>query len=179
VAHFANALYNYRWRFALPHYPLKRRFLEMRAVRDCVRLLEANRTCSAANVVLCDGRGDIADVEVRPEGVRVLSGARPDARLHTNHYLCADFRGFERSELPESCPRLERFEALVQGVWGRITVDRLKGFLADHEGDPAAICRHGANGMQSICGYIAEPAKGLFHVRRGLGCSGTWEAHRL
>src|SRR5436309_2770944 len=66
VAHFANALYDFQWRSGLPHYPLKRVMLEKQTVAECIELLRRNRTCSAANIVLCDGRGHVADVEARP-----------------------------------------------------------------------------------------------------------------
>ena len=65
--------------------------------------------------------------------------------------------------------RLARLDGLTGDAWGDITVETLKGWLADHEGDPGGICRHGANGWHSIAGFIAEPARGLFHVRRGHG----------
>ena len=57
VAHFANALYDFRWQPGLPHYPLKRKLLEQSNVRDCLDLLGRHSTCSAANVVLCDAQG--------------------------------------------------------------------------------------------------------------------------
>lgn len=33
--------------------------------------------------------------------------------------------------------------------------------------------------MHTISGYIAEPAKGLLHIRRGHGCLGTWQAYSV
>jgi isopenicillin-N N-acyltransferase-like protein len=179
VAHFANALYNFRWRPGLPHYPLKRILLEQRTVAQCVDLLRKHRTCSAANVVLGDGQGDIADVEVRPEGIAILEDDNRDQRLHANHYLTSQFARFEDGTLPDSCPRLDRIRELVKENWGRITVDALKSMLSDHNGDPAAICRHGSRKMYSISGYIAEPARGLLHVRRGLGCKGSWQTYEV
>ena len=53
----------------------------------------------------------------------------------------------------------------------------MKDILADHEGDPAAICRHGAEGMNSVSGYIADANQRVLHVRRGHGCTGTWSAY--
>ncbi len=67
----------------------------------------------------------------------------------------------------------------MQEAWGEITVDTMKAVLADHQGDPAGICRHGEKGMHSVSGYIAEPARGLLHVRRGHGCLGTWQAYEV
>ncbi len=177
VAQFANSLYNFTWQEGLPHYPMKRLLLEQRSVANCIALLKAHRICSAGNIVLCDGSGDIGDVEVRPEGISVFAGSHADARLHTNHYVTAEFARYEDGFLPDSVPRLERMRHLVRANWGGLTVERLKAILADHDGLPAAICRHGAAGIESVCGYIADPFSGVFHVRRGLGCQGVWEAY--
>ena len=179
VAHFANALYDAPWQPGLPHYPLKRLTLEQRTVAACVQLYRDHRVCSAGNVVLCDGQGSIGDIEARPEGIAVYTDEHPDARLHTNHYVTSQFAPFETNSLADSCPRLDRIRELVQEHWGRITVGNMKTILADHEGDPAGICRHGAEAMHSTAGYVADPAAGVLHVRRGHGCLGTWTAYEV
>ena len=179
LAHFANALYGYEWRPGVPHYPLKRVMLEQRNVTDCIGLLRRHATCSAANLVMCDGQGSIADVEVRPGQVAVYDDDRPDWRVHTNHYVTTDFARHEDNTLADSCPRLDRMRLLIEDRWGTVTVDTMKEVLADHEGHPAAICRHGDADMHSISGYIAEPARGLLHIRRGHGCDGTWRAYEV
>ncbi len=179
LAQFANGLYDYQWRLGLPHYPLKRVMLEKQTVEECVELLNRYRPCSAANVVLCDSRGQIADMEVRPDGNARFQGEHPDCLLHTNHYLTPEFAAHETDSFPDSRPRLDRMKTLVQESWGRITAETMKTILADHVGDPGGICRHGALGRYSFIGYIAEPAKGLFHVRRGHGCLGTWTAYSV
>ena len=174
VAHFANGLGNAPWQPGLTHYPLKRRCFELRNVAECVDLLRRYRTSSAGNMVFCDGAGGIADVEIRPDGIAVYDDEHPCRRMHTNHYVTAEFAPHEDGNSPDSAPRLDRLRALVAASWGDITLERLKQILADHEGDPGAICRHGAGGSYSIAGYIADPSAGVLHVRRGLGCSGTW-----
>lgn len=174
VANFANALFGQPWRPGLPFYPLRRAFLEQRSVADCLELARRHRTCSAANFVFCDGGGAIGDVEIRHDGAAEYHGPLADARLHTNHYLVDAFRRFETGECPDSSCRLDRFTALVREGWGGWSVAGLKGLLADHDGQPAGICRHGAGGTHSIAGYVAEPARGILHVRRGHGCSGRW-----
>jgi Acyl-coenzyme A:6-aminopenicillanic acid acyl-transferase len=179
VCNFVNALYNFEWKPGLPYYPLRRALLEERTVENCLKLLRQNRACSAANLVMADGKGDVADVESRPEGIVLYEDRNPNARLHTNHYLTKDFAPFEDGTLPDSVPRLERARELVRQSWGKITVDTMKALMADHEGGNGAICRHGAANLHSIAGYIAEPAKGLFHVRRGYGCKGAWKAYRV
>lgn len=179
IAHFANGLYDCPWRFGLPHYPLKRVLLEQQGLDACVDILERHPACSAGNMVFCSGRGEIADVEIRSDGIARFRGDHPDALLHANHYLTSEFAPYETHSLADSCSRLERMRELVQEAWGEITVDTMKAVLADHQGDPAGICRHGEKGMHSVSGYIAEPARGLLHVRRGHGCLGTWQAYEV
>lgn len=179
LAHFANALYDAPWQLGLPHYPLKRLMLEESSIDSCIDLLQRHRTCSAANVLLCDGEGGIADVEVRPTGVARFEDDHADRIIHANHYVTEQFARYETNSLADSCPRLARMRTLVHEQWGQIDVATLKTILADHEGDPAGICRHGAVNMHSISGYIAEPAQRLLHVRRGHGCLGTWTAYEV
>jgi isopenicillin-N N-acyltransferase-like protein len=179
VALFANALYNYEWRLGLPKYAMKRTILEQRTVADAVKLLERHRLCSANNLVLADRRGAIADIEIRPEGVAPYTDSHPDGRVHTNHYATPEFAAHEAGTLPDSCPRLDRMKALIEREWGSVTVATLQDILADHDGEPGGICRHGASGYHSISGYIAEPAKGVLHVRRGHGCLGTWTSYTV
>ncbi|MDA0708584.1 MAG: C45 family autoproteolytic acyltransferase/hydrolase [bacterium] len=175
LAHFANALYDAPWRFGLPHYPLKRVLLEQNSLEDCLAMIKKHPTCSAGNMVFCFGNGQIADVEIRPDGFARFTDTHPDSILHANHYLTPEFTAHETNSLADSC--LDRIKILIHEKWGSVTVDTMKRILADHQGDPAAICRHGAKNMISLSGYIAEPDKGLLHVRRGLGCTGTWTAY--
>ena len=179
VSHFANALYNCAGRPALPYYPLRRLLLEQNSVEDCVLLLDRYRACSAANFVLADGRGVIADVEARPERIAVFDDDHPDWRIHTNHYLTRDFLCFNDDTLPDSRPRLDRARQWLKPRWSRITTEVLKDFLADHDGGEASICRHGAKNLHSVAGYIADPANRTLHVRRGHGCDGVWTAYRV
>lgn len=179
VANFANALHGQRWQPGLPFYPLRRAFLEQRTVAGCLDLAARHRTCSAANFVFCDGTGGIADVEIRHEEAVEYRGPLADARLHTNHYLIDRFTRFETDDCPDSCGRLERFTRLISDGHGRWDVAGIKRALADHDGDPAGVCRHGAGGTHSIAGYIAEPARGILHVRRGHGCTGAWTEYTV
>lgn len=179
LAHFANALYDAPWQMGLPHYPIKRIALEQNNLNDCLKIIKQNPTCSAGNMIFCLPNNQIADIEIRPNGVAQFTDTHPDSILHANHYLTPQFTPHETNSLADSCPRLDRMRTLIQNHWGTITVDTMKTLLADHQGDPAAICRHGAENMISVSGYIAEPNKGLLHVRRGLGCTGTWAAYEV
>ena len=179
ISHFANALYGFEWRVGLPHYPLKRLMLEQSTIEECINLYKTHKVCSAANVILCGPNGDIADIEVRPDGVAEYVGARPDCRLHTNHYVTPEFEAFETNHLPDSPQRLDKMRQVIYSGWGKITVDYLKDMLANHEGYPSGICRHGSENLESISGYIAEPAQKRLHIRYGHGCNGTWTVYTL
>ena len=179
LALFANGLYDYKWQPGLPKYPLKRAVLEQETVGMAVEVLKTHPVCSANNIVLADGQGSVGDVEIRPEGAAVFADRHPHCCVHTNHHLTDNFTQYETFSLPDSRHRLARMNHLVSEQWGHITVDSMKEILADHEDDPAAICRHGANGMHSISGYIAEPARGRLHVRRGHGCIGSWTSYEV
>ena len=118
-------------------------------------------------------------MEVRPTGIARFTDTHADGIVHANHYLSDQFAAHETHSLPDSCPRLDRMRALIHDRWGQIDVAALKTMLADHVGEPAAICRHGATNMHSISGYRAEPARRVLHVRRGHGCLGTWTEYGL
>jgi isopenicillin-N N-acyltransferase-like protein len=179
LALFNNALFDYDWQLGLPRQPLKRVILEKRTVEACVDLISRHRTCSAANILLADGYGHVSSIEIRPEGTALFQDDHPDYSLHTNHYLTGQFAQFETNSIPDSVPRLSRLRTFVKEKWGRITVDTMKSILADHGDETGGICRHGATGWHSISGYIAEPAKGLLHIRRGHGCLGTWQTYEV
>jgi hypothetical protein len=179
VAHFANSLFNCPLRPGLPPYPMKRAILEQKTVRDAVALLERHNASSAGNLMMADGQGEIADVEYRPEGVALYQDEHPDMLVHSNHYLAPKFVPCEDNTVPDSPARLCRMRALLKNSWGKISVDVLKEILADHEGDPAAICRHGASNWHTVFGYIAEPARRVLHMRKGHGCLGTWAEYEV
>ena len=121
--------------------------------------------------------------EVGDEAAPNAAELRDAQRLHTNHYIVPAHTPFNTGLwIDDSVPRLARLRALVQSEWGQIDVPKLKEFLADHGGDcpdGGCICRHGRHNSYSVCGYIAEPAAGILHVRRGSGCTGTWTAYRV
>ncbi len=184
VSQFANALSGGKPlsapvnRLAMNHYPLKRAMLERRTVAECIDLFRATQVSSPANVMMCDGAGGIADMEVRTDGLALWKGNRPDVLVHTNHFLTPEYADPDRPGAEESYARQARMTALLAERHGAITADVLKECLADHAGDPNGICCHGSS-MRSICGYIAEPAERVLHVRRGQGCTGTWTAYEV
>lgn len=191
VSHFANALGGGpEWKFALSHYPLKRMILEQRTVADVVQLMREVPVCSNGNYVLCDGAGEILDVELTSDGPNVLKDNGAGFLAHANHYLCTEHacqENFDQS-LPDSFHRQDRINQLIREKYGSITVEDVKGFLSDHENYPIGICRHPHEGHgdeilpasgHTVAALIAEPVKGKLHVSRANPCENPFEEYGL
>ncbi len=191
VAHFANALGGGpAWKMGLPHYPVKRLMLEQRSLDAVFALLRRVPVCSSGNYVLCDGGGRIADVELTPDGFAQLGDRGEGFIAHSNHFVCGPYAcpATDAASVPDSFPRLARMRALLAGRSGRLTVEDLKGFLADHEGQPTSICRHPHAGPdhpsvsargRTTASLIAESAAGRLHVSRGNPCQVAYATYRL
>jgi len=191
VAHFANSLGGGpAWKFALSQYPLKRMMLEQRSLADIRRLLRDVPVCSNGNYVICDGLGEIADIELTSDGPLEMSDDGHGTLVHSNHYLCSPHacdENFARS-LPDSFPRLQRMQELVRSRLGQLTVDDLKEILRDHDGQPVGICRHPHTGVddpilpssgRTVASLIAEPDRGRLHITRGNPCEVDYVTYQL
>lgn len=186
VAHFANALSGGpAWKFALSHYPLKRRILEQASLPDVLSLMRRSPVCSNGNYVLCDGQGGIADVELTPDGPFILEPPTEGFLAHSNHYLCqahACESNFAQS-LPDSFPRLDRIRALIRERLGRITLSDMQHFLSDHSGYPTGICRHPHDGPddpllpaagKTVAAIVAQPQSGRLTIACGNPCENPY-----
>jgi isopenicillin-N N-acyltransferase-like protein len=191
VAHFANSLGGGpAWRFALPHYPVKRLMLEQADLAGVLDVLGRAPVCSSGNYVLCDGAGRIADVELTPAGFALLEDEGAGFLVHSNHFVCGPYAcpATDEASVPDSFPRLTRMRDLVASRFGRLTVADLKEFLADHAGHPTSICRHPHDGPdhpsvsargRTTASLIAEPAAGRLHVARGNPCRASYATYHL
>ncbi|MHC4879248.1 MAG: C45 family autoproteolytic acyltransferase/hydrolase [Planctomycetota bacterium] len=191
VAHFANSLGGGPdWQFALSHYPLKRMILEQKTLDDVRQLIRDVPVASSGNYMLCDGSGEIADIEVTPRGAIEIARPQSGTLAHTNHFLCGEHACEEnwRQSLPDSYPRQLRAEAFLKERAGQLTLDDAKQLLADHEGYPVSICRHPHRGEgdavlpntgRTIAGLIAEPQHGRLQVCTGNPCERPFVAYEL
>lgn len=193
VAHFANALGGGPpWKFALPHYPLKRMILEQPDLARVRTLFDRTPVCSNGNYVLCDGHGGILDVELTSDGPLIIEENGRGYLAHSNHYLCGPHNCRENFEvsLPDSFPRLERMNEMIAAKFGGITLRDCEEFLGDHSGYPVGICRHPQDESgygddilppdgHTVAALIAEPARGVLHVCRGNPCTGEFIAHEI
>jgi isopenicillin-N N-acyltransferase-like protein len=191
VGHFANALGGGpEWKLGLSHYPVKRMMLECHDLTEVRKLLQSVPVCSNGNYVLCDGAGQIADVELTSAGPHEIDDGGAGFIAHSNHFLCAPHACRENFNkgLADSFPRLERMRQLIAGKFGTIALDDVRGFLSDHAGHPVSICRHPHDGPdhamlesagKTAASLIAEPAKGLLHVSRGNPCTEPFTTYRM
>jgi isopenicillin-N N-acyltransferase-like protein len=181
VAHSQNALSNGVWRHALPHYPMKRVLFEQTDVAGCLRVFDRAPLASCGNYVLGDRSGRVVDVESTPDGYELLE-PEDDLVVHTNHFQGERYRAQERllGSLPDSAARLARMRALLRAAHGKITLETIKRSLRDHDGGPAAICRHEPDRpMKTIASIIADPDQGRLHVARGNPCENPYVAYAV
>jgi isopenicillin-N N-acyltransferase-like protein len=178
ISNFANALYNYQPQTGLPHYILKRKILEQKTLKDCKNILNTISLSEAGNVLISDSN-EYIDYEFYNKERYSYETDDNNFLIHTNHYLTNELKKFEDGTLPDSPIRLKRMIELTKNTYGYITIDSLKNMLADHYNYPASICRHGADNMDSISGYIADPKNKTFHVRKGFGCEMNWKSYKF
>ena len=69
-------------------------------------------------------------------------------------------------------------ETLLGEHRGRLTVEKLKDLLADHDNAPTSICRH-QDPIVTIASMIAEPDQGRLHVATGNPCQRDFVTYAL
>jgi isopenicillin-N N-acyltransferase-like protein len=181
---FDNALFGdgpaNQW--GMPHYPLKRMMLECEHVDQMIRLYKTVPLAANANYIVCDGHGNILDIEATTAGPEVITDRGAGFLVHTNHYVSPRYPGRKsfRADWKDSFPRLTRMNSLIQSKLGSLNVDDFKKFLSDHDGYPTSICRHlGPGNSISVASLIAEPAKRRMHVTFENSCRGRYVSYSM
>jgi len=172
VAHFSNALSGGpRSRFGLPEYLYERLMLECSSTEQVIDILRKLPLASNENFMICDGQGNIADVEATTAGPEILRDEGTGYLAHTNHFLSERYATADNLKLSlgDSAGRQKRMDALIKSRYGSIEVEDLKRFLSDHDGHPTSICRHSSD-MQTVASMISEPARRCMHVALGNPC---------
>ena len=183
VGMMQNQLANSTWRFGLPHYPLKRAFLEQDSIARCLRVLARAPVGSSTNYVLVD-RHDVLNVESTPDGFATQQGQQ-GCITHANTFRDPALAKDDQlvGALPDSAARCRRLERLMATKSGRIGMDDAVGWLSDHDGYPSSICRHSTSAdptvLTTMYSVICEADKGLMHVARGNPCSNSFHTYSL
>ncbi len=183
VAFVQNQLYTEGWRVGVSHYPLKRRILECRNLAEVLDIMQKTRFSSSGNYLMVDGENRLVDAEIAaPHGVGVIEAE--DATLaHTNHIRSPELAAFDtyRTNLPDSAPRCERADGLVQNA-AKVGAADVMRMMSDHVGYPHSICRHNdgaAESIETVASYVMEPQQGRLHVSYGNPCANGYTAYRL
>lgn len=177
-------------RFAMPHYPLKRLMMECVTMAEVVQLLRRVKLWCNGNYVLCDGQGEILDVEATPDEPNLLTDSDRGFIAHSNHFVCSKHATDEnhKNSAADSFSRLTRMNELIETRYGKLTVDDFKAFLRDRDGDPSGICRFAqttdpaatwVTAGITIASIIAEPARRQIHVARGNNAETPFEVYRM
>jgi isopenicillin-N N-acyltransferase like protein len=191
IAHMANDLGDGGppKRFAMPHYPVKRMMLECQTVVEVMNLMKRVPLWYNGNYVLCDGQGNILDVEATSAGPEIVSDDGRGYIAHSNHYCSPRYATAANAAATyaDSFPRLDRMNALLADYHGELTLGDLQSVLADHDGYPSSICRHARDTNAAdfetagvtVAGLIAEPERGLLHVAPGNPCVNEFATYSL
>ncbi|MGE5228033.1 MAG: carcinine hydrolase/isopenicillin-N N-acyltransferase family protein, partial [Planctomycetaceae bacterium] len=104
------------------------------------------------------------------------------SNVHTNHALDPRVAEVTFPASPGSLARFERAVSLVGTA--EPTPEGVVAILADHEGQPQAICVHpdpaeGDEGSTILFAMIAEPVRRSLTIATGHACTGSFETFRL
>jgi hypothetical protein len=114
--------------------------------------------------------GDVVDVEGSATASATLEPT-DGALAHTNDYLHPDMERFEGSPHAEGsrtrCRSAERLLAETAGE--KLTVERLRALLSDHEGSPDSLCRHDGY-AKTVFWCVADVTDGVITYGRGNPC---------
>jgi isopenicillin-N N-acyltransferase-like protein len=182
VAEFDNALLGPgpAGRWGMPTYPVKRLMLECDHVDQIVRMYQTIPMAANCNYVVCDGHGNILDLEATTAGPEVLRDHGAGFLAHANHYLSPP--NSPQKDFPanwkDSFARQERMDSLIQAKFGNLALDDTKKFLSDHRGYPASICRH-AGASLTVASMISEPAEKRMHVAFGNPCTNHYVTYSM
>lgn len=179
-----NALYSSGWRSGIPRPVLYRLILEKENVFDALNVVTKASRASSCNYLIAHESGEIKDFEATPDhyGVIDLEG---DFIVHANHFVHPDMIRFEKrpkDKLENSKFRENRFKQLATGGKGKLSLERLKECLTDHELYPRAVCTHAEGNpwnIATIASIIAQPSDGLMHVSYGQGCKNEYVTYSL
>jgi len=163
--------------------PLTRRaLLECASAEEAATKMSAMKGPAIGNFLVIDAAGRLRDFEVLSPGTAVIARDR-GILVHGNHCLDRRLRPHEvePSPAPGSPGRCERMQSLLQAAAGALNVEEVKHVLADHSGNPEAICRHakGKGEWETAAAIIAEPASRTLHLSYGPPCERRFASYRI
>ena len=163
----------------VPRLLLVRKILAARTIGQAIDAAILKERASDYNQVITDRNGEIYSIEGSATDYAPLYST--DGYLvHTNHYVAPWMRKFEFDPhgITSSIVRYNRGVRLLKNNRGRITVDLLKQFLADHVNHPGSICRHGTY-VKTTFSVIINLTTGTMLLARGNPCEVKYNEYKL
>ncbi len=174
-------------RVGVPRLLMVREQLAARSLDEAIALALRPDRASSYNTVLADRSGSVVNVEGSATRAVVRRLARGEPLAHANHYVEPAMLVFEGDPAyaVHSAARFRRGCALLAGAVAatarsageRVTPAVLRSWLADHDGAPDSICRHGPGEIEADGGEApdirrgpAEPAPGDATTRTVFWC---------
>jgi len=161
-------------KIGIPREVQVRAMLRDRTLDQMVGTAIRHDRASSYNNVLASKDGRVVNVEGSATDVEMTEPE--DGMLsHTNHYVCDSMLRYEGDpEYAElSAVRYRRAGELLSGA-ADASVDEtmLRGFLSDHEHAPDSLCRHEAEGRETVTCFwcIADVTEGTITYGRGNPC---------
>ena len=150
-------------------------------------LVSEPRNCSA-NFLITGAPDSAVSVETAPA---VHMELRPEGNsgsvVHSNHFVDCNCIGVQEppnDRRPHSRYRRERLSDQIAGSRAPVTVEQLKRWLAEHEGEPEGMCRHDEaspdyDQIVTVTSAIIEPTERRMHITPSQPCLGGWQTIEL
>jgi isopenicillin-N N-acyltransferase-like protein len=136
--------------------------------------------------LLGDAEGRVLGLESTYDDRAVLEPER-GVIVHANHYQAERLRAHDLTHqfVPCTHGRAARMKELIDAEYGRLTPERLMGFLADHGNPEGRVCRHdeppapGAMPMATKAAVVMSPARKTMWVAAGPACRDAFVEYRV
>jgi predicted choloylglycine hydrolase len=180
----ANALYSSGWKPGVPRPILYRLIMEKENLPEAISVVTDAKRASSCNYLISHKSGEVKDLETTPDHYGIIDPWR-GILVHTNHFAHPEMIQFEkrpRDKLENSKFRENRFKQLVTEHCGKLTIEKLKEFLADHQLYPTAVCTHAEGNpwnIATIAALIAQPSRGIMHVALGQACKKQYATYAI
>ena len=167
-------------RVGIPRLLQMRDILNRRTLAEAVEAVLHPARASSYNWVLAHASGEVANVEGSASNAAVTEPAG-GVLAHANHYAHPKMHRYERSpQAARSRVRACRAEELLADRERLVTVEWLREALADHEGAPDSLCRHGDDeGTKTVFWCVADVTAGEITYGRGNPCRSQAQSYRF
>jgi isopenicillin-N N-acyltransferase-like protein len=181
-----NALDHNDTRAGIPKMYPPRRVLEARTFLEALESSMPEGRGASFNNIVCSREGELYSMEGSATSFDVLHGDG-GWLVHTNHYLSARMRSFERDPRGTLCSilRYNRARDSLNAALGRVTLETILSIQRDHRSAPDSICRHeddrtpDRERVKTLFGSVVNLTSGVAYVSGSPPCETDYRAFRM